>query len=116
MNTKIIKIKCRLENNLNCCFKVMIYHNNSNIFNGFTDLFGCIYFNAEINCVYKIFVNNCASNKCFAVLIDNTTSEIILNNSFSSNKHHSIVINLTDQNYKDLPINKGKVIIWKMKK
>lgn len=71
-----------------------------------TDEFGYTYFNPPSLGVYIIIVD---FKRCFKILIDNYSDEVFC---ISFNMNPSITIKLTDEYYKNLPVEKGKIFLW----
>ena len=66
--------------------------------------------------IYKIIINDFGyynKKRCIILFINKKTPEelLIVNTPFIK-KSHKVNINLTDQNYKGLPIVKGEIILW----
>lgn len=114
MNKVLLRFKsCSnlLVNNL----KVNIFDSKNNlILNKKTDNLGNIEFIFSFYDVYKIIIYTgmCNSNNfCIPVLINNNSKQIdIYLNCINKRK-----ILLTDKNYVGLPIEKGEILLWKIK-
>lgn len=120
MIKKIIKIKCKLCDSLDFCHcKIKIYDKKNHlIIDDFTDKSGNYLFLVPCYGIYKISIINCnffPSKKNITVFIDETYSEelCVIFNKFVTRKKHLVTINVLDYNYKGLPLNKGRVILWK---
>lgn len=123
MITKIIKIKCRQCNSLiNYKYKIKIYDdNNCLIVNDITDELGNYYFKASYLNSYRIVAINTKiswQRSCLIVFVNKNYPDklFIVFNKLITKRKTSTTIRLTDQNYLDLPIEKGKVILSKINK
>lgn len=113
MNSKIIKIK--FISTINDRFCAIIWnHQKQIIFNNYSKN-GFICFKANLNCVYKMMIiSSLKYQKIVTFLVtEKTPSELIIFlNDYYVSKPHLITIKLTDRFYKNLPITKGKIILW----
>lgn len=107
---KYIKIKCKAINDLNTCkYHVIILNNKNIIFDGYTK--ETIYLNLKIG-IYNIVIipcNNKSNKICSTFIVDDNSCNTF---NFVFYKKNPITIKITDKNYKGLPIEKGKIIIW----
>lgn len=116
MITRKIKIRFRLTNSL-CIpnYRIEIQDKYRDLlFNDYVDNLGCIYFNTKYLGLYRIIVYDCnLFRKCIPIFINrNNWRELsIILDDVIDNKN-SITVKLTDQNYKDMPISKGEIILW----
>ena len=117
---KKINIKCISQGICSKKCHIEVYDEKSNIlFNKVTDNNGYISFALEHLKAYKIIATNMcdiSKRKCLVFLINNNMPNNI--NIYLENEKmpKKITFNLTDSNYKDLPIEKGRIILWKIKK
>lgn len=112
-----IKVKFRMIDSL-CIpnYKIEIYDKYHNlVFDEFADESGCICFDATYFGIYKIVIYNFYLQKmCIPIFVsENNSKELSIILDETSINKRSIAMNLTDQNYKDLPINRGEIILWK---
>lgn len=109
----MIKIKCMLDSSIDICkCRVRLYKNDILLIDECTNKYGYYCFNIEKG-IYKLKISNkyyYPKIQYFSIFINNNDEEIIVN----FNKKHPITVRLVD-NY-NLPIEKGRMIFWKMNK
>lgn len=119
MFDKNIKIKCIFNSSISIyCYKILIYNSkNEKIVDSYTDKMGVFNFKCPCFGIYKIIIipdyRLVPAKKCITILVNQKTTDK-LSFIFTSrvNYFHPITIKMTDQNYKGLPIMKGKIILW----
>lgn len=104
-----------LANSMNICnCRIKVYEKCKLIIDDYTDELGNYYLDVPFG-TYKLIVSNCKlypKIQCFTLLVNNYDDKLIIN----FNNRHPITIKLVDQNYKGLPIDKGRMIFWIMDK
>lgn len=117
---KKIKIKCRVNNEINVYkFHVMIYSkNNKLILNQFTNKVGEIEFKAPYSGIYKIIIipeKNFIPNKICTTFFVNKkccSTLLVTFQKLSINNYHLVTFKITDKHYKGLKVEKGDLIVW----
>lgn len=109
------KLKCLVRNCLTSYkYDIKIYDSNGLlVFNGKTNDYGFIYFEAKNWEVYKIEIEPPiriypSIIKKYFIFKENSCDTI----TFIFYKILPIVIKLIDKNYRNLPIEKGEIILW----
>lgn len=114
---KIITLKCRKYGSLSVpLYHVCVYDINNNIIiDDYTNNIGNIDIELPHYGIYKIHIinpKNCIRN-CMVILVNkNFPNELFIVNEIKQNRPHSIHFVLIDENYKNLPIMKGEIILW----
>ncbi|MBP3635891.1 MAG: hypothetical protein J6J17_05540 [Bacilli bacterium] len=120
MNDDKIKIKCKVLDSIDeYKFNIKIYDSyNTLIYCGNTDESGTMYFKPKYYGVYKVIITNKKNiyprKLCSSILIYNNYCHTFLFSFYKclKNKNNPITIILTDKNYKNLPIEKGEILLW----
>ncbi|MGM9876761.1 MAG: hypothetical protein ACI310_06005 [Bacilli bacterium] len=120
MNNKNIQIKCYIVNCLNIIpCKILIYNSKNNLVcKGITNEFNFFKFYPSECGIYKIIVEP-TKHKIYPFKIckfyyfngNNSILQFIFSTSLPKKEHH-ITFNLTDKNYKNLPVEKGVIKTW----
>ena len=112
------QIKCFLDSSIDGeCYSICIYNDKKELlYQGKTDCNGVLCFRFPHNGIYKIIVkSHCfPCPLCKIVYINSKQCNIIpiIFHNPKTNRTPMIHFTLTDQNYKDLPIEKGEITLW----
>lgn len=120
MKSENVQIKCYIDGCLDIVkCEVKIYDSNNNLFcEGKTNEFGIFNFIPTKGSIYKIVIKpikNCLYpyKICKIYYSNNITKNIpFIFFKYIPKFHHFITFKLTDENYKNLPIEKGEIKIW----
>lgn len=114
----MVKIRCFFADSIDVYkFHIFIYDLNDNLIDeGYTNESGCFNFDVGFSGIYRIIVRY-FNNKCTMIMCENIYVDCFRDNDFLfiiKRKSHyvssPIIIKLTDQYYKGLPVEKGEII------
>lgn len=112
------KVKIKLCDFLNICdYKVLIYDENNHLLKSIR-INNDNYIPLEITYygIYKIVIISkhlYLKKRCFVLYLDRKTPDtLLIPYQVRQKKTRKIEFNLTDEIYKDLPIQKGEIILW----
>lgn len=111
-----VNIKCILVDSINYInYYIWIYNNKNELIDeGFSNN-GNFCFNSFNNQIFKIIIKPESSSCkiCKYIYIDSKKDNKLCFKFKSKVKNKCLItINLTDQNYKGLPIEKGEIFLW----
>lgn len=118
----MLEIKCKTINSLNKYkYKIKIYDKNCHlIIDDYTFEFGKFYFTFCKNNIYIINISNNMlfphENNIIFYASNNSYKKLVVEFKEKLVYKPPIILKLTDQFYKDLPIMKGNIKLWKMNK
>lgn len=72
---------------------------------------GMVKFSLKANCLYKLIIISCQGRRVISFYVDRKR-KCYRFNIFDNIFTRKIIFQLTDANYKDLPIEKGEIILW----
>lgn len=119
MNNNKVKIKCRVFDSIDIYkYNIKIYDlDNRLIYCENTDEMGIVYFEPKNYGLYKIVItnnDNMYPRKIYSniLIFNNYHTFLFIFYKNLINKFNSVTIILTDKNYKNLPIEKGEILLW----